>query len=421
MGSSGPSGRVLVTEASERAALAIIRNLGGSGLRVTAAEDVPVATGFFSRYCDRRLVYPSPVARPDEWLACILSELKRQQYDMIVPIDDLTVLLCARHRQEIEQHTHFPFAGYDTLMLARDKGATVRLAQRNGIPCPQTVFVSSLDELPEAARQAPYPCIVKPRESSGARGIEYVSSPEQLLDTYPEVHQGYPFPLIQEYIPTEEGQYDVAVLVDGNGDPCAIHQFQQLREYPLSGGPATLRVSIWDKEAEQLALSLLKAMGWYGVALVEMKRDSRDGSLKLLEVNPRFWSSLHLATVSGVPFPMLLYELAVTGAVRKPVLRHETGRMCRSLLPGDMLHFLARLRRGRFDRDFFRPSYWVVDDDVLALSDLGPGVGFWLMTLQYLLMPSKWKHVFGRAAREPQRASLGTTEAPDGPERAWGR
>ncbi len=60
----------------------------------------------------------------------------------------------------------------------------------------------------------------------------------------------------------------------------------------------------------ELGLSLLKSLNWIGVAMAEFKVDPRDGIPKLMEVNPRFWGSLHLAIVSGVDFPYLILKMA---------------------------------------------------------------------------------------------------------------
>ena len=44
--------------------------------------------------------------------------------------------------------------------------------------------------------------------------------------------------------------------------------------------------------------------------MVEFKRDQRDGSLRLMEINGRFWGSLQLAIDAGVDFPALLVAMA---------------------------------------------------------------------------------------------------------------
>jgi hypothetical protein len=44
-------GLVLVTDASERAALAVIRSLGKKGIKVMAADATGFNAGFLSKYC----------------------------------------------------------------------------------------------------------------------------------------------------------------------------------------------------------------------------------------------------------------------------------------------------------------------------------------------------------------------------------
>jgi predicted ATP-grasp superfamily ATP-dependent carboligase len=88
------------------------------------------------------------------------------------------------------------------------------------------------------------------------------------------------------------------------------------------------------------------------MAMVEFRRSSRDGRFYLMEVNPRFWGSLHLCYVSGINFPYLLYEWCMGREVKQPVYR--TGVRCRWLLPGDVAHFLANPDRFRMNPSFFR-------------------------------------------------------------------
>jgi predicted ATP-grasp superfamily ATP-dependent carboligase len=77
---------------------------------------------------------------------------------------------------------------------------------------------------------------------------------------------------------------------------------------------------------------------------VEFKEDSRDGSVKLLEINGRFWGSLQLAVDAGIDFPYLLYRLAVDGDV-EPALSYVEGVRLRWWL-GDLDWLLLRLREG---------------------------------------------------------------------------
>ena len=112
-----------------------------------------------------------------------------------------------------------------------------------------------------------------------------------------------------------------------------------------TGSGSSLRESIAPPE-DMLAPArrLLEALEWHGVAMVEFKRDDRDGAAVLMEINGRFWNSLPLAVASGVDFPFLIYRLATEGACPER-LDYRVGVRGR-WLAGDLRH-LAEVLRGR--------------------------------------------------------------------------
>ena len=81
--------------------------------------------------------------------------------------------------------------------------------------------------------------------------------------------------------------------------------------------------------------AVLHGAGFFGPVHVEFREDSRDGVLRPIEINPRYWGSLALAHHAGVPFPALHARLAL-GERPRPVLEYEVGRRCRWLLFGDL-------------------------------------------------------------------------------------
>ncbi|MGH7279795.1 MAG: ATP-grasp domain-containing protein, partial [Candidatus Rokuibacteriota bacterium] len=81
-----------------------------------------------------------------------------------------------------------------------------------------------------------------------------------------------------------------------------------------------------------LALRLLEALRWRGVAMVEFRRDRRTREYRLLEINPRFWGSLPLALHCGLDFPVYQAQLAL-GRAPSPPPSYPVGRKMRFLLP----------------------------------------------------------------------------------------
>jgi predicted ATP-grasp superfamily ATP-dependent carboligase len=227
----------------------------------------------------------------------------------------------------------------------------------------------------------PPPWVIKPRVSSGAFGICYVEQEDDLAAAYQEVHRQFPFPLIQERIPPASEAFGLAALLDGRGQVKASFAHRRLREYPVRGGPSTLRESVHHPQIEELGIRLLQSLHWYGVAMVEFKVDPRDNQPKLMEINPRFWGSLALAIHAGVDFPALLYKMAM-GEEFDPVLEYTVGARCRWLLPGDILHFLTNPNRFHLKPSFFQ--FRGMAYDILSGDDPMPTVGRFLTLFSLL-------------------------------------
>jgi len=383
--------KVFVTDAGLRNTVAVMRSLGKKGIEVTGGEGSALAMGFYSKYCKKRVIYPSPKNSPEKWLDFVLRELSCDRYDMMLPMDDDTVALAARNKELLSKYARIPVPDYDTLMKAKNKAITYEYAIKNNIPFPKTYFVNNLKEVEKLNNRIPFPVVIKPKEGSGARGIVYVKDRETLYCEYLKVHQKYEFPLIQEYIPPGGSTYGVFLLLNEDSEVRAVFAHKRIREFPISGGPSTLRKGVWRPDLIMLGFKLLRSMEWFGIAMVEFKEDPRDGIPKLMEVNPRFWGSLELSILSGVDFPYLLYRMVVDGEIN-PVTTYRIGIRCRWLV-GDILHFLANPERFTMKPSFFNFFDRKTGYDVLSLKDPGPTLGFLISSGRDLFDGKKWKYV----------------------------
>ena len=384
--------KVLVTDGRSRASLAIVRSLGKRGIKVTSGEAF-VCSSFYSKYTDKKLVYPAPDKQPDLFLKRIIETIKNDMYDVIIPVRDDANLILSKHKKELSRFTRIPIADYNTLMKGRDKAQTLKIAMDNDIPCPQTYFIDGDDDLREIMKDLKFPVVIKPHRSSGSRGIKYVQSPKELLQAYGDVQNQYGEAMVQEFIP-QGGAYGVSMLFN-HGEPRAIFAHKRLREYPNSGGPSTLRESVRFPEIEEYATTLLEALDWHGVAMVEFRVDQRDGKPKLMEINPRFWGSLQLAISSGVDFPYLLYKMAMDGDV-EPVFEYKTGVKVRWLLLGDILWFLGIQNSNKLKAlpEFLK--FRGMRYDVLSFRDPMPALGAILEGIKSMTLKERRNHAFDR-------------------------
>jgi predicted ATP-grasp superfamily ATP-dependent carboligase len=386
-------GTVFVTDAQMRSSLAVIRSLGRQGLQVTAGEETIWSTGFLSKYCAGKVVYPSP-RESEKFIECLVPVLERGDYDVIFPVADACLKPIIENEREISRYTQIALPPSSVFQRGFDKGLTLQIAAENGIPCPKTYFPGLDEDLSPILETVEYPVVLKPRVGSGRRGVAICESPEEVILRYRQLVELFGPMLIQEYIPYG-GELGVYALVNRQCEMRAVTVQRRLRSYPIDGGPSTLRETIRNELSEtaiDLAYRLLRAMRWSGVAMVEFRVDGRDGSLKLMEVNPRFWGSLQLSILSGVDFPYLLYRMIMEGDVA-PVLDYTQGVKCRWLLPGEILWYLSSPQKVKNIREILR---FDIPDDIISLSDPGPTLGFALATLRYSMDREMWRFVLRR-------------------------
>jgi predicted ATP-grasp superfamily ATP-dependent carboligase len=376
--------RVFITDGYWRKTVAAVRALGRMGLRVTVGESTYLAPALFSRYCYRRILTPSPVLQPSLYVDFLEDYLTRHPHQVLMPMEEDTLLLLAQHRERFAHITRLPIATYDSLLFARDKLKVLRRAEALQIPTPKTYEINSIDNTEALTRQLQYPVVVKPRVGSGSAGRYYVSEPSQLSPALERLFLSGQLPLVQERLPADGAGIGASFLLDQEHQIRASFIHRRLREYPVEGGPSTLRESIIHDQVRHDGARLLQSLHLTGVAMVEFKTDSRDGKVKLLEVNPRFWGSLALAINAGVNFPYLLTLMALELDF-PPVFDYRLGHLCRWLLPGDILHFLKNPGRWHLKPSFFQLRKPDLTYDIVDMKDPLPILGSILALLPFYL------------------------------------
>ena len=359
--------RILVTDGHWRKTLAAVRSLGRRGLHVETCESHPVCTARFSRFCRRFHRAPSPY--DSTAYLDFLRDRLRDGYDMILPMEEVTCLLLAKHRDVVPAGTKFLLAPFEQMSMIRDKKKALHLARKLNIPVPLTH---------ETLRPEHLPLIIRPRTGTGTVGVRYATT----IAEAERARREHDDPLVQEVIADGHG-LGVSVLMNRDSEPRAVFTHERLRENPPRGGPATLARSIRHPDAEAWAVRLLREIRWVGVAQVEFRIDARDGEPKFIEVNPRFWGTLQLAIAAGVDFPYLLWKLCREGDI-EPVREYRLGLHFRWILPGDLLHFRRNPRRFRDMPRYLRHLVGNVTHAIFSWDDPLPVLGRLLAAPQFL-------------------------------------
>lgn len=339
--------RVFVTDGENRATLAITRALGRLGHHVIVGERRADSPAQASRYCRERVVYPDPAVDSGGFVESLARLTREHRADVLMPVADITTFLVTDHREAFA--CAIPCARAEVVARAADKVDIVRTASRIGVPVPTSVIVADSRHVPSVDHLG-FPLVIKPWRSRiptsrgwAATSVSYAESASALARDL-EARPRHEFPVLLQELLVGPGVGVFACVHEGR--PVATFSHRRLRERPPWGGVSVLCESAEvDSIAGGYATRLLEEIGWQGAAMVEFKRDQRDGVPKLMEINGRFWGSLQLAIDAGVNFPALVLQ-TVSGEPFPPQAPYRVGLRERWFW-GDVDALLVSLRPGR--------------------------------------------------------------------------
>jgi predicted ATP-grasp superfamily ATP-dependent carboligase len=371
---------VLVTNASNAKGLVVTQSLGKKGIEVTTTDYERFSCSFFSRYSKHHFLSAPAEKKPDEFINTIINYIKRKEIDVLMPVNSIETLLISKYKNKLTPYTKVPFEDFPKMMQLNDKNEVMKIADELNIRTPRTYCFGKIDDLERLSKTLDYPAVIKLRDATSSKGISYANSAHELISKCKQTIKNYNldlsnYPIVQEYIPGNG--YGVSMLYN-HGNLRAIFTHKRLREYPITGGPSTLRISVSHPEMERAAMQLLEYVDWHGVAMVEFKVDERTNKPVLLEVNPRFWGSIYLAIVAGVDFPYLLYKMAKEGDVES-VSNYALGVKARFLFNDYrslISHFRASDHRSRIIKEFIKFSNKETYYDGLLIEDILPAIIF---------------------------------------------
>ena len=306
-----PGGAVVV--GGDFNGLGIVRSLGRQGIPVCVIDDER-SISRFSRYCTHHVRVPD-LRDHERTVESVLSAGARLGLDgwVLYPTRDETVAAFAKSRVRLAERFRVPVPEWEVTRWAWDKRNTHELAAQLDVPAPRTWYVAGPEEA--AALQAEGPFAVKPAIKE--HFIYATKAKAWRADTREELVRcvrraaalcGPGEVMVQELIPGDGlRQYSFCAFFK-NGRAVASMTARRLRQHPPEFGRASTYVeTVEEPVVEELALRLLRGMGYYGLAEVEFKHDPRDGRFKVLDVNARTWGYHTLGRAAGVDFPALLF------------------------------------------------------------------------------------------------------------------
>lgn len=323
--------RLLVTNTRCAQAYAVIRALRPYAETIVATMSGPRPLGIwptchaaFSRLVDRRYRVPDPeqdwhegriqptnTAQEQDFITAILRICEQERIDTIFPSNDPWSYVFSKNIDLFKKHgVLIPVPDYETVIRPLDKYRTVQYAEKTGFPTPRTHLPEQESDLEGIAGEIKPPWVIKPRFTTGGRGLDIVENLDQLRDRTREICRRHSMPMIQEYIPGR-GKQNFALVLDRDGRAISVFtpRVTRIGGRVFRNQTATC-VSAPPHPLTDKAVRLVAEMGWWGGATVQTKLDVRDGEFKLMEVNPRLGTHLWYRTELGINEPLMCLKIA---------------------------------------------------------------------------------------------------------------
>ncbi len=299
--------RVLLLAGHTIQALPVLESLKAAGHTVVVECETRDSYGFYSRYPDRKVLKPEFAYDSPEYLRFVLDCIRENHIDLVIPLFDLSAEFVSRNRELLLEHVRLAAPPYPVFLNGYSKGRLMELCRTHGFPHPKTMPLEPAT-IDQAVAYCGLPALVKPDITTGGRGMTLVRSAGQLRQVLPGIIGEYGSCSLQEFIPPGGRQFKVHQFRTASGECVGPAVVEKLRYYPVNGGSSCCNRTVDFPELARLAAEVLDRLGWEGFADFDLIEDPRDGSIRIMEINPRLPASVKSTFKAGVDYAAIYVD-----------------------------------------------------------------------------------------------------------------
>lgn len=292
--------------------IAIIKHLANNGINVIGLSYIKDVPGFYLNAVKTYLV-PSPITNPTKLTEWLISKAREcTSTPVLYNTSDDFVKFLAINKDHLSPYFLFPWESAELSASLSSKLELSRIAKKAGVAIPHTIELSGFNNIDFS--QIKYPCIIKPlfandwrtstlKEMVGSSKVINIENQNELKTWVNKFDSVDSKVLIQELIPGDDSDLFYCVVYRARDQQ--IKRFfcgQKIRITPIHFGSASYVVTTDAIPFLSIIEKLLDSVDYVGPAGIEFKKDLRDGSYKLIEVNSRFglWDDLSIDMGSDV-------------------------------------------------------------------------------------------------------------------------
>lgn len=324
-----PDGEFLFT-------LSVVRCLGRERHRTLVCASDRFAPARFSRF-SQQFVFLNPALSEAALLEALFDVVAKTHADVLLPVGRMLPFIIGHEPALRSAIAVAPIPSTAAFEVVRDKWRLAAFCQRHGLAHPQTIHFDGDPSFRERLAALPFPALLKPARASYGRGIKYFESPGDLLRAV----ESSPLDrecIVQSFVPGYDVDCNV-LCIDGAVRACTI-QRGIVRGHGRFKPPVGIDF-VENDVVRAEAQRALAALGWTGIAHIDMRFDPDEGRAWILEINPRYWASLLGSLVAGVNFPHLACMAAAGATVEQEAFRgarYVAGRSALLAIGAGLMH-----------------------------------------------------------------------------------
>jgi len=237
------------------------------------------------------------INHPD-YIPSLLKICKQEHIKVLIPLIDTELYVLAKNRQQFSEiGTEAIISNQEVIHVGMYKTATHQFFKKNGVKAPELFSREDHEKIKENL-----PLIIKPNDGSASHMVFRVDT-EQQFDFFA---QYVPNAIIQQYIEGEE--YTLDVFVDLSGKVrCVVPRLR----IEVRAGEVSKGVIVKRDDLIQAGKTVCECLaGARGCITLQCICD-RNGTIYMIEINPRFGGGVPLSIEAGADFPKWLLQLVM--------------------------------------------------------------------------------------------------------------
>jgi predicted ATP-grasp superfamily ATP-dependent carboligase len=282
----------------------VLRSLRAVGAKVFVIRDARAASMRYSLRSKAIHAVPHLHDAEPEIIAGVINDLHcRCGVDSVIGADVESQTLILRMRDRLTCPI-FPISDAETLRILNNKWTFYQLCVRHEVQVPKTLLCEDglLVDPDLIGRELGWPVVVKPAVGYGQRGILILQNRDDFVRRFIEARSGCDQSLIiQEYL--EGPDWALGVFArEGKVEHWAAWVCPGQLDIGYGIGRFTSTEFLDRRDLADMGERLIAVTAFSGIANFDLRLDTRTGTIRMLECNPRCFNRMLATRANGVDF-----------------------------------------------------------------------------------------------------------------------